>query len=133
MNDKLIDGLDMLTKEEISDLAYYFKLTIRTDTLKQIKSITSTGRYGEYTSFMNDLMGRLKEPDSNKEFAKFTNDVMIQEWIDELDKKCKDHYEAKIAPILEKVVAGSFCYSYLQRLVNAWEEKAGVNNDENQN
>lgn len=132
-NQKLIDGLDMLTQGEISDLAYYFKLTMRLETLKEIKSITSAGKYGEYSSFMNDLMGRLKEPDPNKELAKFTNDTMIQEWIDELDKKCKDHYEAKVAFILEKVVAGSFCYSYLQKLVNAWKEKAGVNNNENQN
>lgn len=133
INQKLIDGLDMLTKEEISDLAYYFKLIMRLETLKQIKSITSAGKYGEYSSFMNDLMGRLKEQDPNKELAKFTNDIMMQEWIDELDKICKDYYEAKVVTILEKVVAGSFCYSYLQSLVNAWEEKAGVNNNENQN
>lgn len=132
-NSKLIDGLDFLTKEELEALITYFKLSSRINFLQENKKMFNNKGYGDYGNLVGSIMSRVK-PDPNKELGEFiTEKFIFDEWIEEIENECHQLYETRIKYIFEKIVAGSYCNNYLNRLVQAWEEKAGVNNDENQN
>lgn len=132
-NNKLIDGLDFLSKEELETLITYFKLSSRIGFLQENKKMLKNKGYGEYGNLVGSIMNKVK-PDPNKELAEFiTEKFVLDEWIEEIEKECHQLYEEKVKYILNKIIAGSYCNSYLDSLVKAWEEKAGVNNDENQN
>lgn len=132
-NNKLIDGLDFLTKEELETLVKYFKLSSRIAFLEENKKMLKNKGYGEYGNLVGSIMNKVK-PDPNKELAEFiTEKFVLDEWIEEIEKECHQLYEEKVKYILNKIIAGSYCNNYLNSLVKAWEEKAGVNNDENQN
>ena len=132
-NNKLIDGLDFLTKEELEILVKYFKLSSRIAFLEENKKMLNNKGYGEYASLVGSIMDALK-PDPNKELGEIiTKKFIFDEWIEELEEECHQLYETRIKYIFEKIISGSYCNNYLNNLVKAWEEKAGVNNDENQN
>lgn len=132
-NNKLIDGLDFLTKEELETLITYFKLSSRIGFLEENKKMLNNKGYGEYGNLVGSIMDKLK-PDPNKELGEvITKKFIFDEWIEELEEECHQLYDTKIKYIFEKIVAGSYCNNYLNSLVKAWEDKAGVSINEDQN
>ena len=129
-NNKLIDNLDFLNKEELEDLGEYFKLASRIGFLQEYKKMFKDKGYGEYGSLVNAIMNKVKH-DPNKELSEAISQFTLDEWIEEIDVQLHQLYDSKIKLILEKVIAASYCNEYLNSLVKSWEEKAGVNNDEN--
>ena len=95
-NNKLIDGLDFLTKEELETLVKYFKLSSRIAFLEENKKMLNNKGYGEYGNLVGSIMNKVK-PDPNKELAEFiTEKFVLDEWIEEIEKECHQLYEEKV-------------------------------------
>ena len=77
-NNKLIDNLDFLNKEELEDLGEYFKLASRIGFLQEYKKMFKDKGYGEYGSLVNAIMNKVKH-DPNKELSLIYIDDIIKQ------------------------------------------------------